>query len=249
MNAYEIALSPTSSDELDDMSQAKDSHTAGYGQIKLHEDNDPLNLEAAPPRRTSDPGIVRRTGILFAYLALCAGAFLVVGHYKSSYGGSHLPPVRDLRIPQPSSRLRLEDLIYEDDPLSLFVTKSSNCTTPREEQWAFVDADCGHGFTRGTERFQSSASANFTLPVGDKEGIQLSNRGNARMSGVAHITQAEDITQSDVQVEVTVYMHDREVFERTVKVCRSTGPLALFGDRFSFQAVGTGHFVGAPAHY
>lgn len=240
--AHEIPPSSTSSNY---MSQAKDDRPSGYGQIRLFDsDGDPVNLEAAPPRRTYGPGIFRRIGMLLGYIAFCAGAFLVVGHYRSSGSSHHLPPARDLCVPQASSRLHPEDLVYEDDPLSSLLTKSGNCTTPREEQWVFIDAEgCGHSFTRGAERFQSSASTSFTLPVRDKEAIQLSSRGNARMAGVAHIALAEDITQEDVQIDVTMYMHDKELFEKTVKVCRATGPLALFGERLSLHAVCTGYFV------
>ena len=224
------------------MSQAKDASAAGRGQIRLPDDNESINLEAIALQKTRyGPAFFRRTGMILAYIALCAGAFLVVGHYKSSDVGGHLPPVRDLRIARPPARLHSEELVYDDDPMSAVFANSDNCNTTEAERWEFVDAGCGHGFTRGKERFSNSATKRFMLPVGEEQDIRLSARGNAHVSGVAHIVLAEDVEQKDVQVDVTFYMHDRKMFEEVMKVCRPTGPLALLGEQLSIQTVCTNY--------
>lgn len=209
-----------------------------YGQIRLPDDKDTLGLESAPQeKRLSRHGSLRRAGVLSACITLCVGAFLVVVHHKSPGLDSHLPPVRDLQTPQTASGLSSEELVYAD-PVDAWSRNTDNCTSPAE--WTFVDAGCGHAFERGNERFPTSASKKFTLLVDEKEDIQFSSWGNARIPGVAHIVLADDIGKKDIQVDVTTYMHDKEIFEQVVKVCRSGQP-ASTGERFHVQAVGSSH--------
>lgn len=221
-------------------------YSGPYNQIRLPDGKDVLSHDVAPQEKRlstlSNPQVFRLCG----YVMFCIGAFLVVAHYYESSGlDSHLPPAPHLHTHwHPTSPgLKPEDLVY-GDPVDTFSSSVGNCTLP--EEWTFIDAGCGHEFERGKERFRTSASTNFTLPLHEEGDIQFFSMGNARMPGVAQIVLADDVGQKDVQVDVTAYMHDKEVFERIIKVCRSD-PLAPMGERFHVQAVSSSHSVGAPA--